>query len=88
MVRREFIIRQPQISIETPDLAVAVLCPSGTKGGTMAAKTWNLSLRDKTVQREISYVRLGNSEQLQRIRVGRNETVLVIRHDDRVDGRC
>ena len=82
MISRKLVFRQPHISVQPPDLAIALL------RDTVPVETSNLTIGNKTVQREIPYVRVRDSEQLQSIHIGRNKTVFIIRHDDRVERRC
>jgi hypothetical protein len=52
IISRKLVFRQPHISVQPPDLAMALL------RSTVPVETSNLTLGNKTVQREIPYVRV------------------------------
>ena len=82
----EDIIRDSQVSGQTPDLAFAFRLLATDERQTISVKMQNFVFQEKCVNGELRYVGFRDTEQIQGDRICGNKSAVKVRHNNGIDG--
>jgi len=84
----ENIIRNSQVSAQTPDLALTLRLLATDERQTISVKMQNFIFQEKHVNGELGYVGFRDAEQIQSVRICGNKPAINVGHNHGIDGVC